>query len=158
MTQTTAAAPPGPPALAVAAGVLGLVGAAVATLMAIALVGLGALTEGEGGAGWWLAGLLVAAVAQAWGALRLLRRSGWVLLAVASVPGLLPAVALFGVWLEYRQDPSIMEALAAVPLVTLLVTVLPPVRRWAAPRALREGTQTPRERGETLIPDPRRRP
>ena len=122
-----------PPVLAVTAAVLGLVSAAVAAVMALGLVGLGALTQDGTSAVLWLGGLLAAAVAQGWGAVRLLRRRGWALLALGSLPGLLPAAALIGVWLEYREGLSTIAGLAAVPLLALLATLTPPVRRWAAP-------------------------
>ena len=73
------------------------------------------------------------AVAQAWGAVRLLRRRGWLLLALGALPGVLPAVALIGVWLEYGEGLPTITALAAIPLLALVLTLLPPVRRWAAP-------------------------
>lgn len=140
MTQrdTTPDRLPGP---AVAAAVLGLVTAAVAAVMALGLLGLGALTQ-DGYAGvLWLVGLLAAAVAQGWGAVRLLRRRGWLLLALGSLPGLLPAVALGGVWLEYREGLTVVGTLAALPVLTLVLTVLPRVRRWATPRrVVPEGT------------------
>jgi hypothetical protein len=132
MTQTQA--PPARlPVPAVAAAVLGLVSAAVAGVMALGLVGLGALTQDGAAAVLWLAGLVLAAVAQAWGAVRLLRRRGWRLLALGSLPGVLPAVALVGVWLEYGEGLAIIGALAALPALALVLTLLPAVRRWAAP-------------------------
>jgi hypothetical protein len=131
MTQTQAPPRRRPPAPAVLAAVLGLAGAAASGLMAGALVGLGALGGDEGGAGWWLAALVGATVVQVWGAVRLLLGRGWVLLAVGSLPGLLPGVALIGVWLEYRQGVGPLELLAVVPVVTFLLTLSRPVRRWA---------------------------
>ena len=132
MTQTEVL-PERPPALAIAAAVLGLVSAATAGLMALALVGLGALTQEPGAAGW-LAGLLLGAVGQGWGAVRVLRRRGWLLLALGSLPGLLPAIGFIGVWLEYREGLSTIVGLAAVPLVALLCTLTPAVRHWAGGR------------------------
>ena len=131
MTQIQAVPRRRPPAPAVLAGVLGLVGASASALMSTALVGLGAMGGDGGEAGWWLAALVGATVAQAWGAVRLLRGRGWVLLAVGSLPGLLPGVALVGVWLEYRQGIGPLELLAAVPVVTFLLVLSPPVRHWA---------------------------
>jgi hypothetical protein len=90
------------PVPAVAAAVLGLVSAAVAGVMALGLVGLGALTQDGAAAVLWLAGLVVA------------------------------AVALAGVWLEYGEGLTIIGALAALPALALVLTLLPSVRRWAA--------------------------
>jgi hypothetical protein len=124
-----------PPVLVVAAAVLGCVAAATAGVMALGLVGLGGLTEGGAQAVLWLAALSLAAVAQGWGVVRLLRRRGWLLLALASLPGLLPAVALVAVWIEYREGLPAIVGLAAVPLLALCCTLTPAVRRWAGGRA-----------------------
>lgn len=137
MTSHPASAPPGS-VPAVTAGVLGLVSAAVSAVVGLLVFALGGLTEDAGSAGrWWFLGLVAAAVAQAWGAVRLLRRRGWRLLALGSVPGLLPLVAMIAIWLEYRQDPTLLEVLAGLPLVTLLLLLPPSARRWADTRAVR---------------------
>ena len=116
----------------VTAGVLGLVSAALSGFTAFLVVALGGLAQDDGSGGrWWFLGVLGAAVAQGWGAVRLLRRRGWLLLALGSLPGLLPLLALFGVWLEYRQDPTLLEVVAAFPLLTIVLTLLPSVRRWS---------------------------
>ena len=122
-----------PPALAVAAGVLGLAAAAVAVFGAFLLMALGGLQADNGEGRWWALVLLVVGAAQAWAAVRLLRRRGWLPLALASLPGLLPLAGLVVVWLEYRQDPTVLEAVAAIPLLTLVLTLTSPVRRWATP-------------------------
>jgi hypothetical protein len=142
MTQTDTA-PDRLPGPAVAAAVLGLVAAAVAAVVALGLVGLGALTQDGYAAVLWLVGLLAAAVAQGWGAVRLLRRRGWRLLALGSLPGLLPAAALVGVWREYGEGLAVIGTLAALPLLALVLTVLPRVRRWATPRQVVPAGPTP---------------
>ena len=134
MEQTSVPSGGRPPVPALAAGILGLVAAAVAAFGAFLIIALGGLEAEDGSGRWWALALLAVGIAQAVGAVLLLRRRGWVLLAVASLPGLLPLVALVGVWLEYRQDPSLLEVVAATPLVTLVLTLLPPVRRWASGR------------------------
>ncbi len=131
MTQHSAPSPADRvPVLAVAAAVLGLLSATTGGVMALALVGLGALGQDDGAA-WWLAGLLLAAVGQGWGAVQLLRRRGRLLLALGTLPGLLPALGFVGVWLEYREGLPTIIGLAAVPLLALLCTLAPPVGRWA---------------------------
>ncbi len=142
MTQHPAPDPDRLPAPAVAAAVLGLVSATTAGVMALALVGLGALSQDDGAA-WWLAGLLLAAVGQGWGAVQLLRRRGRLLLALGTVPGLLPAVAMVGVWLEYREGLPTIVGLAAVPLLALLCCLAPPVGRWARGPAATDRSAVP---------------
>jgi hypothetical protein len=131
MAQNTVPAPRRPPVLVLVAGVLGLVAAALAALAAFFVLALGGLAADDGSGVWWFLALLVAAVGQAWGAVRLLRRRGWLLLFLASLPGLLPLAALVVVWLEFRQL-SLLEAGASIPLLTLVLTVTPTVRRWSA--------------------------
>jgi hypothetical protein len=122
------------PALVLVTGVLGIVSAVVATLVAFLLIALGGLTADDGTGRWWTVGLVLAAAGQGWGAVRLLRRRGWRLLALASLPGMLPLAALVVVWMEYHQDPSLLEAIASIPVLTLVLTLTPPVRRWADPQ------------------------
>ena len=123
-----------PPGLVLLTSVLGMAAAAVAALLAFFVVALGGLTADDGSGGWWVLGMVLAAVGQCWGAVCLLRRRGWRLLALASLPGMLPLAALVVVWTEYHQDPSLLEALASIPVLTLVLTLTPPVRRWAAPQ------------------------
>ena len=132
MTTMQTAAPHRPPGPAVAAGVLGLASAAGTGFLALVVVGMGRMDDGGWAVGGWALLLLVTAAAQAWGAVRLLRRRGWLLLALSSLPGLLPLGAMVALRQEYQElEPTPMDLVAAVPLLTLLVTLLPSVRRWA---------------------------
>lgn len=139
MEQIPVPSRPRPPVLALAVGVLGLVGAALTAVMSFLVATLGGL-DGDGRGEWWVLALVAASVAQAWGAVRLLRRRGWLLLALASLPGMLPLLALAGLWSEYRQTPSPLELVAAAPVLTLALTLLPPVRSWATARSLPAGS------------------
>ena len=69
---------------------------------------------------------------QAWGAVRLLRRRGWLLLALACLPGLLLAGALVSLHLEYDSGLTLLDVLGVLPLAALVLAVTPAVRRWAA--------------------------
>ncbi len=142
MAQNTDPAARRPPALVLVAGGLGLVSAAVAALLAFFVLALGGLTADDGSGEWWILALVLAAVAQAWGAVRLLRRRGWRLLALASLPGLLPLAALVVVWMEYQQTLSLLEVVASLPVLTLVLILTAPVRRWAGPQP----RSTPRDR------------
>ena len=94
--QTTVPSRSRPPALAALAGVLGLLGAAGSGLLCLIVLGLGRMDDGRWELGGWAVVLLVAAMAQAWGAVRLLRHRGWALLALGSIPALLPL--LLSMW------------------------------------------------------------
>ena len=102
--------------------------------MAVLLVADGGLTADSGTGALWIVVLGALAVAEGGGAVRLSRRRGWVLLALGSLPGLLPSLVLLVMWTEYRQELSTSDVLAALPVLPLLLVWLPPVRRWAAPR------------------------
>ena len=122
------------PVLAGITGVLGLVGAAVWAVMAFTVVVDGALNGTHGVDDVSVLVLLVLAVVQGWGAVRLLRRRGWGLLALGSAPGLLPLLVLLVLWTEYRQELTPVDVLAPLPVLPLVLLLLPPVRRWASPR------------------------
>ncbi len=122
------------PVLAALTGVLGLAGAAVWAVMALLSLADGALTADSGLGALWVVVLGALAAVQGWGAVRLLRRRGWVLLALGSLPGVLPLLVLLVLWTEYRQELTSLDVLAPLPVLPLLLVLLPPVRRWARPR------------------------
>ena len=129
-------------ALALVTGVLGLAGAAVWAGMALLLVAEGALTGDHGADAVWVVALAALGVTQGWGAVRVLRRRGWVLLALGSVPGVLPLMVLGALWTEYRQELTSLDVLAALPVLPLVLVLLPPVRRWARPGPAAHGALT----------------
>ena len=120
--------------LAVVTGVLGLAGAAVWAVMALLHIADAGLNGDHGPDMLWVAIVVALAVAQGWGAVRLLRRRGWALLALGSLPGVLPVLVLGVLWTEYRQEMTSLDVLAALPALPLVLVLLPPVRRWATPR------------------------
>ena len=122
----------GRPWAATAAGALGLLGAAGTGLIAAFAILLGGWSADDGTVEWWLYPLLALAGLQAWGAVRLLRRRGWLLLALACLPGLLLAGALVSLHLEYDSALTLLDVLGVLPLAALVLAVTPEVRRWAA--------------------------
>ena len=123
-----------PAALAVTAGVLGLLAAAGTGLLALVVQALGRDVGGtDGGAEG--PPLLIGAVAllQAAGAVLLLCRRGWLLLAVASLPGTVLLIRLAQQWSEYASPPSVPEYVGAASALVLGLCLSPPVRRWSRP-------------------------
>ena len=124
--------------LAVAVGLISLVPLALLVVAAVALGGL----RSDSGAEWWLYPLLAAPLVQLWGAVELLGARSWQVLAAGALPG----SALLG-WLvaETVVAEGVLGlgwwvlALAGSPL-TLLLTLLPSVRRWLDARRLHPGS------------------
>ena len=121
----------GRPWAATAAGVLGLLGAAGTGLIAALAILLGGWSADDGTVEWWLYPLLALAALQAWGAVRMLRRRGWLPLALACLPGLLLAGALVSLHREYDSGLTLIDVLGALPLAALVLALTPAVRRWA---------------------------
>lgn len=127
------------PAVVVGAAILAFVGALPMLYLALiiyALAGEGSSDGTGGGNRLWALLPLVAAVAQVWGGVRLLRGRGWRLLAVAC----LPATAFVG-WLVVQStaagEPPPLGLLLMVlisPVVALGLTLTPRVRHWSAGR------------------------
>jgi hypothetical protein len=85
---------------------------------------------------WWLYPLLLAPAAQLWGAAALLSGRSWRVLALACLPG----SAFFGYLVQLLAVDGSGRGLGwyslalGAPLLALLFTLLPPVRRWVAGR------------------------
>ncbi len=142
--MTTRAVPPPRPALAVSAGVLDLLGALGVGGLALLFIVLGGFADTDT-VEWWIYPVLLGAVLQGWGAVRLLRRRGWGLLALGALPSLLVVLALVGLWREYHQAPSLPEFAAAASVLAGALALMPPARRWAGPaRARRSPGGAPR--------------
>jgi hypothetical protein len=130
MSHPDAAPRPAAPAAAVGAAVLAVVGALPVLYLALLIWALGGLSSDGRGRAWALLPL-AAAVAQVWGGVRLLRRRGWRLLAVACGP----ATAFVG-WLVLAsasagQPPPVGPLLVLLtPVVALGLAVTPRVRAW----------------------------
>ena len=128
--------PPSPthgaiPGAAIAAAVLGLLSAAVPTLVVLFLLLIGG---GEFDATDWLQ-LLVPVVLMAAlvvGAVRLLRGRSWLLLTVAA--GVLAAVALAGFVSGGWGGGPFGPLATLVPLAAAVLAALPGVRAWVAAR------------------------
>jgi hypothetical protein len=120
---------PGP---ALAAGVLALLAAAALALLVLVLLGL-ARWGGDAIAAW-LFGLLPVPPLQFVAAILLLRRRGWLPLALTSLPG----VALSGyllLWFLPTGDTHLEPLLlgcVVLPPVVLVLTLLPATRTWAS--------------------------
>jgi len=121
------------PALVVLAGAVGLLAAAASLWWGFILIAYGGLLIG----GWaMILSLceLAAGVLGVWGAVRLLRRRGWRLLAVASLLGLYPFVIGTANALRSGWDGlDLYQVLAYLPAAALVLVLLPPVRRGALP-------------------------
>ena len=122
------------PGAALAAGVLGLVGALPPAFLAVVVVALGGLS-GDTGPDPWTYLLLLAPVLQVWAAVWLLARRGWLPLVLGCLP--VGAFTGAGVWTAARADAGG----AGWPLLLLLFPVLgaalaltPRVRGWVAAR------------------------
>ena len=85
------------PALVLLAAAVGLLAAAASLWWAFILIAFGGLISGGMGLVLSLA-QLAAGVLGGWGAVRLLRGRGWMLLALGCVLGLRPFLAMVGEW------------------------------------------------------------
>ncbi|MCU1606898.1 MAG: hypothetical protein JWP46_3363 [Modestobacter sp.] len=109
---------------------LAVVGALPVLYLALVIWALGGLSSDGRDRAWALLPL-AAAVAQVWGGVRLLRRRGWRLLAVACVP----ATAFVG-WLVLdsasagQPPPGGPLLVLLTPVVALGLAVTPRVRAW----------------------------
>jgi hypothetical protein len=129
------------PAAALAAGVLGIVGALPPAFLAVTAVALGGLTA-DAGPDPWTYLLLLAPLVLLAGAMLLLARRSWLLL----VLGVLPVAVLTGavIWaVADTEEGSVFWPLLllAFPLVAAALALTPRVRGWvsARPRPAREG-------------------
>jgi hypothetical protein len=121
-------------ALVLLAGAVGLLAAAASLWWAFILIAYGGLLIGG-----WATTLslceLAGGVLGVWGAVRLLRRRGWRLLAAASLLGLYPSVIGTANALRFGWDgPDMYQVLAYLPPAALVLVLLPPVRRWVTRR------------------------
>ena len=118
----------GRPGLATVAAIAGLLGALATAWIALLAIALGGWSADDGSAEEWLYLVLALAAVQAWAAVRLLRRRGWLPLVLACLPGivLLGALVLDGGF-------TLLAILAALPVLALVLASTPIVRRWAAP-------------------------
>ena len=125
---------PMPPAVRMGV-VLGLVSVLPLALLVVAAVTLDGLRS-DSGAEWWLYPLLAAPVVQLWGAVELLGGRSWQVLAAGALPG---SALLAWLIAETLVSGGVLGlgwwvlALAGSPL-TLLLTLLPSVRRWVDAR------------------------
>lgn len=123
------------PRTALAAGVLGIVGVAPLVPLTVAAVMFGGLW-GDAGVEWWLYLLPLAPVLELWGSIWLLGRRGWRFPALSFLPG----TGIFAIMLAGQlthQDGLRLGwyVLAlAFPLVALVLTPMPAVRRWMRTR------------------------
>jgi hypothetical protein len=127
---------PGP---ALAAAVLGIIGALPPAFVAFMAVALGGLAADTGPDPWTY--LLVAApIVQVGGALWLLSRRGWLLLVLAVLPvGLLTGAV---VWAASEADEPTGGLgwpllLLVFPVLAAVLAATPRVRRWVAGRTRR---------------------
>jgi hypothetical protein len=123
------------PVAARLAALLGLASVVPLALLVVAAVTLGGLRSDAGGE-WWLYPLLAAPLVQLWGAVELLGGRSWQILATGTLPG---SALLAWLVAETVVSGGVLGlgwwvlALAGSPL-TLLLALLPSVRRWVAAR------------------------
>jgi hypothetical protein len=123
-----------PPAVRLAAW-LGLVSLVPLALFAVTAIVLGGLRSDDGPE-WWLYPLLAAPLVQLWGAVDLLGARSWHVLAI----GCLPGSALLAWLLAGTVGGNGVLGLGwwvlalAGSALTLVLTLLPSVRRWVAAR------------------------
>jgi hypothetical protein len=128
------------PGLALAAGILGLVGALPPAFVAVLAVALGGLVADTGPDPWTYL-LVVAPVVQLWGALWLLVRRGWLLLVLSVIPVAVLTGAV--IWAAEQAEASGGSGwpllLLVFPVAAAALAVTPRVRRWTAGRPRRAG-------------------
>ena len=66
-------------------------------------------------------------------------RRGWLLLALASLPGTLALGWLVRQWMAYPSRPSVAEFVGAASALVLVLCLTPPVRRWSRRRPAAAG-------------------
>ena len=118
--------------LAAAVGLVSIVPLALLVAAAVLLGGL----RSDSGAEWWLYPLLAAPLVQLWGVVELVGARSWQVLAAGALPG---SALLAWLIAETLVSGGVLGlgwwvlALAGSP-VTLLLTLLPSVRRWLEAR------------------------
>ncbi|TFV61290.1 hypothetical protein E4P41_09730 [Geodermatophilus sp. DF01-2] len=126
------------PPLALAAGVLGLVGALPTTFLAVVAVALGGLSAAAGPDPWTYL-LLAAPLLQVLGATWLLARRSWLLLVLAVVPVALLTAAV--IWAASTTEEAgglgWPLLLLVVPVLAAVLAATPRVRHWVATRPRR---------------------
>ncbi|MGY1642769.1 hypothetical protein ACI782_16795 [Geodermatophilus sp. SYSU D00703] len=130
-------ADPRMPGLAMAAGVLGILGAVPPLFVAVLAVMLGGL-DADTGPDPWTYLLLVAPVVQLAGALWLLLRRGWLPLVLSVLPvAVLTGAVVVTATREDAGSPAWPLVLVALPLLAAALALTPRVRRWTAGRPRR---------------------
>lgn len=135
------------PRIALAAGVLGIVGVVPLALLTVAAVTFGGLW-GDDAVEWWLYLLPVIPLLELWGAILLLNRRSWRLPALSFVPGVGMFAVMLGAQLTDRDGLGLgwYVLTLVVPLLALALTPAPSVRRWIA-----RGPRGPHDRYEPNI-------
>ncbi|MFW3169039.1 hypothetical protein [Geodermatophilus sp. CPCC 206100] len=130
-------ADPSMPGLALAAGIVGIIGAVPLLFVAVLAVALGGLSADSGPDPWTYL-LILAPLLQLFGAVCLLVRRGWLPLVLALVPTVVLTVAVIvtaaGQGSEGLGWPLL---LVAGPVVAAALALAPSVRRWIAGRPRR---------------------
>jgi hypothetical protein len=123
------------PRTALAAGVLGIVGVAPLVPLTVAAVMFGGLW-GDADVEWWLYLLPAAPVLELWGAIWLLGRRGWRFPALSFLPGTGIFATMVAGKLTHQDGLGLGWYMLALvfPLIALVLTPLPPVRRWIRTR------------------------
>jgi hypothetical protein len=113
--------------------VIALIGALVLLFLAFLVLALGGL-DSDGAGRLWALLPLAAGVAAAVGGLRLLRRRGWRLLAAATGLAAVFAAVLGARSAELGEEAPVgmILLLLAGPLLALVLSLTPKVRRWLA--------------------------
>jgi hypothetical protein len=126
------------PGLALAAGIVGIIGVLPPAFVAVLAVALGGLVADRGPDPWTYL-LVVAPIVQLWGAMWLLARRGWLLLVLS----VLPVAVLTGavIWAAARAEEAgglgWPLLLLVAPAVAAALALTPRVRRWVAGRPRR---------------------
>ncbi|MGY1689633.1 hypothetical protein [Geodermatophilus sp. SYSU D01105] len=128
---------PRTPGLALAAGVLGILGAVPLLFVAVFAVALGGLSADSGPDPWTYL-LLLAPVVQLAGALWLLLRRGWLPLVLSVLPvAVLTGAVVVAATREDAGSPAWPLMLVALPVLAAALALTPRVRRWTAGRSRR---------------------
>jgi peptidoglycan/LPS O-acetylase OafA/YrhL len=125
------------PGLALAAGIIGIVGAVPLMFVAVLAVALGGLSADTGPDPWTYL-LILAPLLEVFGAVWLLARRSWLPLVLALVPTVVLTVAV--IVTAAGQDSEGLGwplLLVAGPAVAAALALAPSVRRWTAGRPRR---------------------
>ncbi len=139
-TRPAAPTDPRMPGLAIAAGVLGILGAVPPLFVAVLAVALGGLSADTGPDPWTYL-LLAAPAVQLAGALWLLARRGWLLLVLSVLPvAMLTGAVIVTAAEDDAGGLGLPLLLVAAAGLAAALALTPRVRRWVAgrPRRVRE--------------------